>query len=60
MYIGFEVRIMVIGTDCTGSCKSNYLTIMTSVSVFRWVGGFFRVVSFTPQRKTKQQIRDLA
>ena len=41
MYIGLEVRIMVIDTDCTGSCKSNYLTIMTSVSVFRWVGGFF-------------------
>ena len=30
-WTGFELTtIVVIGTDCTGSCKSNYLTIMTT------------------------------
>jgi hypothetical protein len=29
-WTGFELTtLMVIGTDCTGSCKSNYHTIMT-------------------------------
>ena len=26
---GFELTLVVIGSDCTGSCKSNYHTIMT-------------------------------
>ena len=32
-WVGFELKtIMVIGTDCTGSCKSNYHTIMTTTA----------------------------
>jgi hypothetical protein len=27
---GFELTLVVIGTDCIGSCKSNYRTIMTT------------------------------
>ena len=30
-YVGFELAMLVvIGTDCIGSCKSNYHTIMTT------------------------------
>ena len=32
-WAGFELtKLVVIGTDCTGSCKSNYQTIMTSTA----------------------------
>ena len=32
---GFEFKIlMVIGTDCTGSCKSNYHTITTPTAPY--------------------------
>jgi hypothetical protein len=27
-----EMKSVVIGTDCTGSCKSNYHTIMTTTA----------------------------
>ena len=27
-WAGFKLTLVVIGTDCTGSCKSNYHTIM--------------------------------
>ena len=31
--VGFELTALVlIGTDCTGSCKSNYHTIMTTTA----------------------------
>jgi len=31
--IRFELRtLVVIGTDCTGSCKSNYHSIMTTMA----------------------------
>ena len=31
--VGFEVTtLVVIGTDCIGSCKSNYHTIMTTMT----------------------------
>ena len=31
--MGFELKtLVVIGTDCTGSCKSNYHTIMTTAA----------------------------
>jgi hypothetical protein len=29
-WLGFELTLVVIGTDCTGSCKSNYHTITTA------------------------------
>jgi hypothetical protein len=29
---GFEFTLVVIGTDCIGSCKSNYHTIMTMMA----------------------------
>ena len=33
--MGFELTtLVVIGTDCTGSCKSNYNTIMTTTAPF--------------------------
>jgi hypothetical protein len=33
--MGFELTtLVVIGTDCTGSCKSNYHTIMTMMAPF--------------------------
>jgi hypothetical protein len=33
--MGFEfTTLVVIGTDCTGSCKSNYNTIMTTMAPF--------------------------
>ena len=28
-WIRYNITLVVIGTDCTGSCKSNYHTIMT-------------------------------
>ena len=32
-WTGFEITtLVVIGTDCTGSCKSNYHTIMTTIA----------------------------
>ena len=32
---GFElITIVVIGTDCIGSCKSNYYTIMTTTTPY--------------------------
>ena len=32
-WTGFElITLVVIGTDCTGSCKSNYHTIMTTTT----------------------------
>jgi hypothetical protein len=31
--VGFELtRLVVIGTDCIGSCNSNYHTIMTTMA----------------------------
>jgi hypothetical protein len=34
-WTGFELTtLVVIGTDCTGSCKSNYHTITTTVAVW--------------------------
>jgi ketosteroid isomerase-like protein len=34
---GFELTtIVVIGTDCTGSCKSNYHTITTTTAPFEY------------------------
>ena len=30
---GFKLTLVVIGTDCIGSCKSNYHTIMTTTAV---------------------------
>ena len=41
---GFELArhnfsaIVVIGTDCTGNCKSNYHTIMTTTTPIFWGG----------------------
>ena len=33
---GFELtRLVVIGTDCTGSCKSNYHTITITMTPFK-------------------------
>jgi len=29
-WVGFELMLVVIGTDCIGSCKSNYHTITTT------------------------------
>jgi len=31
---GFEIKtsVVIIGTDCTGSCKSNYHMIMTTAA----------------------------
>ena len=32
-WVGFELtRLVVIGTDCIGSCKSNYHTITTTIA----------------------------
>jgi len=32
-WVGFELTtLVVIGTDCTGSCKSNYHTITTTTT----------------------------
>jgi hypothetical protein len=34
--MGFELTtLVVIGTDCTGSCKSNYHAIMTAPYIIR-------------------------
>jgi hypothetical protein len=34
MRTGFELTMLVvIGTDCTGSCKSNYHMIMTTMTI---------------------------
>ena len=30
-WVGFLTTLVVIGTDCTGSCKSNYYTITTTM-----------------------------
>jgi hypothetical protein len=30
--VGFEITSVVIGTDCTGSYKSNYHTITTTMA----------------------------
>ena len=41
----FELTtLVVIGTDCTGSCKSNYHTIMatTAPHIFWWYDSFFK------------------
>ena len=36
-WTGFELTTLVVmGTDCTSSCKSNYHTIMTMTSPFQW------------------------
>jgi hypothetical protein len=42
---GFEITtLVVIGTDCTGSCKSNYHTIMTTmVSRQYWVEIYYEM-----------------
>ena len=32
--VGFELTLVVIGTDCIGSCKSNYHTIMTTTAPY--------------------------
>jgi hypothetical protein len=32
-WTGFELKTVVIGTDCTGSCKSNYHTSTTTPTV---------------------------
>jgi hypothetical protein len=39
--VGFElITLVVIGTDCTGSCKSNYHAITTTTAtkyiVYNW------------------------
>jgi hypothetical protein len=35
---GFKLTtLVVIGTDCTGSCKSNYHTIITNTALRAWV-----------------------
>ena len=37
---GFELTIsVVIGTDCTGSCKSNYHTITTMMVLWKLISG---------------------
>jgi hypothetical protein len=34
-WAGFQlITLVVIGTDCTGSCKSNYHTIITTMALF--------------------------
>ena len=32
VHLAMNATLLVIGTDCTGSCKSNYHTIMTMTS----------------------------
>jgi hypothetical protein len=32
--VGFKLTLVVIGTDCIGSCKSNYHTITTMMAPF--------------------------
>jgi hypothetical protein len=40
-WAGFKLRtLVVIGTDCTGSCKFNYHTIMTTMALL-----FYKVTS---------------
>ena len=37
-WAGFEFTLLVIGTDCIGSCKSNYYTITTTTAlVFQFI-----------------------
>jgi hypothetical protein len=31
LWAGFELTFVVMGTDCIGSCKSNYHTIKTTM-----------------------------
>jgi hypothetical protein len=43
--VGFELAtLVVIGTDCTGSCKSNYRTIMTMTTP--WTMTFMIIYMF--------------
>jgi hypothetical protein len=35
-WAGFELTTLVIGTDCIGSCKSNYHTITTMTTPILW------------------------
>jgi len=46
--VGFELTSVVIGTDCIGSCKSNYHTIMTAPGA--WCQG----TNFSPKSWYKQ------
>ena len=46
-WVGFELTILVgIGTDCTGSCKSNYHMITTTMPRDREYFGKTRCLSF--------------
>ena len=48
---GLELTtLVVIGTDCTGSCKSNYHTIMVTTALTLWCYVFFSLNSGLPRR----------
>jgi hypothetical protein len=44
-WVGFLTTLVVIGTDCTGSCKSNYYTITTTMvaPVIMWASIYIRI-----------------
>ena len=48
-WTGFELTtFVVIGTDCTGSCKSNYHTITTRKYIYHACSVFYLLVHLTP------------
>ena len=57
----FELTtLVVIGTDCIGSCKSNYLTIMTTTTPIVSFNFLIMVLSNTPNNYAKMsQLYDM-
>ena len=58
---GVRTHNLVIGTDCTGSCKSNYHTITTTTAPFSFKGMFsvctnWHIISEMHDTRTRKQL----
>ena len=59
-WVGFELKtLVVIGTDCTGSCKSNYHTITTTTAPKNLHNSESKILTISDWRKLFNELNDI-